>query len=103
MYLFKTKYESLRSPIENGYDIFQPFGPNLLLSIIVEWKKQRGNRIDLTFGSLSSISSLGKYVHALFIFAFKPFGGSFVNLIDLSKIPIGIPNDGSADKNNLKF
>lgn len=35
--------------------------------------------------------------------AFNPVGGSFVNLIDLSKIPIGIPVDGSADKNNLKF
>ncbi len=37
------------------------------------------------------------------MFAFNPVGGSFVNLIDLSKIPIGIPKLGSADKKSLKF
>ena len=83
--------------------MLNPLGPNLLLSIIVEWKKHKANRIDLTLGSLSSISSLGKKVQALFMLAFNPVGGSFVNLIDLSKIPIGIPVEGSADKNNLKF
>lgn len=35
--------------------------------------------------------------------ALKPAGGSFVNLIDLSNKPIGIPLDGSADKNNLNL
>jgi hypothetical protein len=69
----------------------------------VEWKKQRPKRIHLTFGSFSSIYSLGKKVNALFILALIPDGGSLVNLIDLSKIPIGIPLDGSADNNNLKF
>jgi hypothetical protein len=83
--------------------MFHPFGPNLLRSITVEWKKQRPNRIDLILGSLSSISSLEKNYHALFMFARRPAGGSFVNLIDLSRIPIGIPSDGSADKNNLNF
>lgn len=87
----------------NGYDIFHPLGPKRLLSITVEWKKQRPNRIDLILGSLSSISSLLKYAHALFILALKPAGGSFVNLIDLSNKPIGIPVDGSADKNNLNL
>lgn len=37
------------------------------------------------------------------MFALIPDGGSFVNLIDLSKIPIGIPVEGSADNNNLKL
>ena len=86
-----------------GYAIFQPKGPNLFLSITVEWKKQRPNRIHLTLGSFSSTYSLGKYVKALFILAFIPDGGSFVSLIDLSKIPIGIPVEGSADNNNLKL
>jgi hypothetical protein len=35
--------------------------------------------------------------------ALIPEGGSFVSLIDLSKIPIGIPVEGSADKSNLKL
>ena len=35
--------------------------------------------------------------------ALIPEGGSLVNLIDLSKIPIGIPVDGSDDKSNLKL
>jgi hypothetical protein len=47
-----------------------------------------------TLASFSSIYSLGKYVKALFIFALIPDGGSFVNLIDLSKIPMGIPSEG---------
>jgi hypothetical protein len=33
-------------------------------------------------------------VKALFMFALIPEGGSFVNLIDLSKMPIGIPSEG---------
>lgn len=40
---------------------------------------------------------------ALFIFALIPDGGSLVSLIDLSKIPIGIPVEGSAESNNLKL
>ena len=40
---------------------------------------------------------------ALFMLAFIPEGGSLVNLIDLSKIPIGTPVDGYEDSNNLKF
>lgn len=35
--------------------------------------------------------------------ALMPEGGSLVNLIDLSNIPIGIPVEGSAESNNLKF
>ena len=35
------------------------------------------------------------------MFAFNPVGGSFVSLIDLSRIAIGTFIDGSADKNNL--
>jgi len=35
--------------------------------------------------------------------ALIPEGGSLVSLIDLSKIPIGIPVEGSADKSNLKL
>jgi hypothetical protein len=42
-------------------------------------------------------------VKALFIFAFKPDGGSFVSLIDRSNKPIGTPFEGSADKNSLKL
>jgi hypothetical protein len=60
----------------NGYDIFQPLGPNLFLSIRVEWKKQSANNIDLTFPSFSSISSLLKYYQAFFILALSPAGGS---------------------------
>lgn len=37
------------------------------------------------------------------MFALIPDGGSFVSLIDLSKIPIGIYVEGSADNNNLKL
>lgn len=37
------------------------------------------------------------------MFALIPEGGSLVSLIDLSKIPIGIPVDGSADNSNLKL
>lgn len=35
--------------------------------------------------------------------ALRPAGGSLVNLIDLSKIPIGTPVDGSADRKSLKL
>jgi len=35
--------------------------------------------------------------------ALNPAGGSFVSLIDLSKIPIGTPVEGSADKKSLKL
>ncbi len=35
--------------------------------------------------------------------ALMPDGGSFVNLIERSNIPIGTPVDGSADNNNLKL
>lgn len=76
------------------YIIFQPLGPNLFLSIRVEWKKHKANSIDFTLGSLYSISSLLKYYQAFFIFAFNPAGGSYVNLIDLSNIPIGTNLDG---------
>lgn len=69
----------------------------------MEWKKHKPKRIDLIFGSLSSISSLEKYDQALFIFALKPAGGSLVNLMDLSKRPMGIPPEGSADKNSLNL
>ena len=37
------------------------------------------------------------------MFAFNPAGGSFVNLIDRSRRPIGTPLDGSADKKSLKL
>ena len=87
----------------NGYDMFQPIGPNLFLSMTVEWKKHKPNKIHFTFGSFSSIYSLGKKVNALFMLAFNPDGGSFVSLIDLSSKPIGTPYDGSAERNNLKF
>lgn len=57
----------------------------------------------LILGSWSSISSLEKKVHPLVMFALKPVGGSFVNLMDLSKIPIGTPVEGSALRNNLNL
>jgi hypothetical protein len=37
------------------------------------------------------------------MFALMPDGGSFVSLIDLSKIPIGIPSEGSAESRSLKL
>jgi len=37
------------------------------------------------------------------MFALKPAGGSLVNLMDLSKSPMGIPLEGSADKNSLNL
>jgi len=37
------------------------------------------------------------------MFAFKPEGGSSDNLIDLSRIPIGIPVLGFAERSNLKL
>lgn len=83
--------------------MFHPIGPNLFLSITVEWKKQRPNKIHLTLASFSSIYYLGKYVKALFIFALRPAGGSFVNFIERSNKPIGTPCEGSADKNSLKL
>jgi hypothetical protein len=55
------------------------------------------------FGSLSSISSFVKNTNALLRFYFRPCGGSFVNLIDLSRRPIGIEFAGSEDTNNLKL
>lgn len=69
----------------------------------VEWKKQSAKKIDLILGSLSSISSLETKAQDLFMLALSPVGGSFVSLIDLSKIPIGTPLDGSADKKSLKL
>jgi hypothetical protein len=83
--------------------MFQPKGPNLFLSMTVEWKKHNPNKMDFTFTSFSSTYYLGKYVKALFMFALIPEGGSFVSLIDRSKIPIGIPSEGSADNSNLKL
>lgn len=56
-----------------------------------------------TLGSFSSIYSLGKNVKALFMFALIPEGGSLVSLIDLSKIPIGTPFEGYAERRSLKF
>lgn len=82
----------------NGYYIFHPKAPNLFLSIRVEWKKQRAKKIALILGSLSSTSSFGTNYQAFFILGLKPAGGSWVNLIDLSRIPGGIPLAGSADK-----
>jgi len=35
--------------------------------------------------------------------AFIPEGGSFVSLIDLSKIPIGIPSEGYEERSSLKL
>jgi hypothetical protein len=81
----------------NGYDIFHPLAPNLFLSSSVLWKKHKANKMDLILMSLSSISSFEKNVQALFMLALSPDGGSFVNLIDLSRIP----KDGSAERNNL--
>lgn len=53
--------------------------------------------------SFSSISSLGKYVQALFMLAFSPAGGSLVSLMVLSKMPTGMLLLGSADKNRRKL
>jgi hypothetical protein len=53
--------------------------------------------------SFSSISSLGIKSHAFFIFALIPAGGSLVSLILLSKIPIGTPALGSADRKSLNL
>ena len=65
----------------------------------------------LTFESLSSNSSLMKKVKALFIFAFRPAGGSLVSLMERSRIPIGMTSypvigsggAGSEERNSLKF
>jgi len=35
--------------------------------------------------------------------ALRPLGGSSDNLIDLSRIPIGIPDEGLAERRSLKF
>lgn len=78
--------------------MFHPLGPNLFLSIKVEWKKHKANKMAFYLGSASSISSLEKKVQALVMLALKPEGGSLVNLIDLSKIPIGTPKEGSIKK-----
>ncbi len=83
--------------------MFHPNGPNLFLSITVEWKKHKPNKMHLTLGSFSSTSYLGKYVNALFMLALIPDGGSLVSLIDRSRIPMGIPVEGSADSNSLKL
>ena len=40
---------------------------------------------------------------ALFMLAFIPDGGSLVNLMDRSKIPIGTPVEGSAERSSLKL
>jgi|LakMenE18May11ns_1017448.scaffolds.fasta_scaffold9394953_2 hypothetical protein len=37
------------------------------------------------------------------MFGLRPYGGSFVSLIDFSNSPIGISSLGSDDKNNLKL
>ena len=37
------------------------------------------------------------------MFALIPEGGSLVSLIDLSKIPIGTPVEGYAERRSLKF
>ena len=49
-------------------------------------------------GSLSSKSSALNEEMERIKFAFKPDGGSLVNLIDLDKIPIGNVFEGSAVK-----
>jgi len=96
--LANTRALSLRSPRLKGYYLFHPIDPYLLLSIIVAWKKHNANSIYFYFGSLSSIFSRGKNVHALFILFLSPEGGSFVSFMHLFKIPIGIFSDGSALK-----
>jgi hypothetical protein len=47
--------------------------------------------------------ALSKKVNALIIFYFIPCGGSFVNLIDLSRRPTGIAFDGSEVRKSLKL
>ena len=83
--------------------MFHPRGPKRFLSITVEWKKQRPNKMHFTLGSFSSTSSFGKKVKALFMLALIPAGGSLVSLIDLSRIPMGTPYEGSAERRSLKF
>ena len=83
--------------------MFHPSGPKRFLSMTVEWKKQRPNRMHLTLGSFSSTYSLGKKVNALFMLALIPEGGSLVSLIDRSNMPIGTPVEGSAESRRRKL
>lgn len=57
----------------------------------------------LTLGSFSSTSSFGKNIKARFMLALIPDGGSLVSLIERSRIPIGTPVDGSADRSRRKL
>merc|ERR1711981_219194 len=67
------------------------------------WKWHKPNNIDLVFESNSSKLSLEKKQKALTRFALRPPGGSFVNLIHLLRMPMGMFFAGSLDKNKRKL
>lgn len=73
----------LKSVSLNSYGIFQPKGPNFLLSWTSAWKKHKPYRSFLKTASClqlsnHSMSEMGSLKYDLVIFALKPFGGSLV-------------------------
>lgn len=81
---FSTKArEASRSGLLNSYGMHHPRGPNFLLSMTIECKKQTVNISALQFewSTLSKNSYVIMVVNVLFKPAFRPLGGSFVTLM----------------------
>lgn len=81
-----------------------PNGPNFLLSITIECKKQTVNIRDLQFewSTLSKNSWVMIVVNVLYRPAFKPLGGSFVTLMVFCSNPSGNLGCYSQVIHNLK-
>lgn len=82
--LNKTFFEVSKSLSLNSYLIFQPNGPNFLLSCKIAWKNV--NPINSLLNSLGLLSHVDKYVssssaNVLFKFALIPLGGSIIYLL----------------------
>ena len=84
--------------------MFQPIGPNFLLSWIIAWKRQKPNNNFLySFGFLQSFSSSSDMLlYVLSKFDLRPWGGYKVILIPFCNTDTGKPGEGIEVNHNLK-
>ena len=84
--------------------MFQPMGPNFLLSYTIAWKKQKPNNRYLTASgfvqSSTSFQSMASYVPSTFYL--RPLGGSSVILTEFYNTETGKPLEGIEVIQSLK-